>query len=860
MSIFKLVKRSILFYWRSNLGILLAVLVSTAVLTGALLVGDSVRYSLSKTVTERLGSTEFSLFSQDRFFRQQLADDMAKQLDTNAASLIQLRAMASNGDGSIRANSVQVLGVDESFFKIGSAANPFGNDKDEAVVLNRQLAEKIQVRPGDEIVLRIAKPGVMSGEIPLTPDSDLTTAFRLNVKSIADESAFGRFNLQANHIPPFNVFVPIKWLQEKIGRKGKANTLLIAQDRNYKIDLDTVNQAIKSSWQLSDTALELRELKKLGFYELYSDRVFIDPPLSKAAEKAGNDAAEILTYFINELKLNDRTTPYSMVSAVSKSLTGLIYGDITDADIIINQWLADDLGAKNGDMIELAYFIVGPMRKLVEQKRSFLVRAIIPIEGLAADTNLMPDFPGISDVNNCRDWEPGIPVKLDRIRKKDEDYWDKYKGTPKAFVTISAGKSMWQNRYGDLTAVRYPLKDNTAAEISANILTSANPASIGLFFQPVRRQGLKAGTQGTDFGQLFIGFSFLIVTAAVILTGLIFVFGVETRAEQVGMLLAIGLTKRLIKRLLLLEGFILAFIGAVLGVIAGLLYTKAMIFGLATIWRIAVSGADIKFYANPLTMLIGGVSAVVISLSAVWLTLRSLQRKPARELLSGQLKWQFFGAAKQTKLNAGLLIATISAAAAVILLITAAASGSKTMAGAFFGAGTLLLIAGLAVMHYILARIQHGLEKPMNSLRGLSLRNSTRRLGRSLTVTGLLACGVFLVVSVGANRQNPLLDADKRASGTGGFALFAESSVAILHDLNSPEARKKLGLDEKQLEDADFVQLRVHQGDQASCFNLNRAQQPQLIGVQPDLLKDRNAFLFTRSIENKNGADGWDLL
>ncbi len=36
----------------------------------------------------------------------------------------------------------------------------------------------------------------------------------------------------------------------------------------------------------------------------------------------------------------------------------------------------------------------------------------------------------------------------------------------------------------------------------------------------------------------------------------------------------------------------------------------------------------------------------------------------------------------------------------------------------------------------------------MESLAGLSLRNMTRRRGRSLTVVWVLACGVFLVVAV----------------------------------------------------------------------------------------------------------------
>ncbi|MGB2861799.1 MAG: hypothetical protein WBC05_00610 [Sedimentisphaerales bacterium] len=40
MSLWRLAKQSLGFYWRTNLGVLLTVVVSTAILTGALVVGD----------------------------------------------------------------------------------------------------------------------------------------------------------------------------------------------------------------------------------------------------------------------------------------------------------------------------------------------------------------------------------------------------------------------------------------------------------------------------------------------------------------------------------------------------------------------------------------------------------------------------------------------------------------------------------------------------------------------------------------------------------------------------------------------------------------------------------------------------
>ena len=100
------------------------------------------------------------------------------------------------------------------------------------------------------------------------------------------------------------------------------------------------------------------------------------------------------------------------------------------------------------------HFVLGEGGRLDEVTERFTVRAVVEIAGPAADPGLMPDFPGIADSDHCRDWEPGIPIDLDLIRDVDEAYWDEHRGTPKAFITVAAGKRMWSNRFGGLTAIR----------------------------------------------------------------------------------------------------------------------------------------------------------------------------------------------------------------------------------------------------------------------------------------------------------------------------------------------------------------------------------------------------------------------
>jgi len=875
MSLWRLAKRSLGFYWRTNLGVLLAVVASTAILTGALVVGDSVRHSLRMMVQARLGAAQLALIPQNRFFTAGLANELADELSTSAAPVLYVRGMIADGSDQRRANRIEVLGVDERFFTVGEGKNPFGSDSKQGIVLNEQLAARLKVGVGDEVLLRIEKPSVMSRDLPVSPDSDLSVASRLEVISVATKVEFGRFSLRANQVAPLNAFVPLDWMQEKLGRDGQANVLLVAGNPERDITPENANMAIKKRWQLADAGLKLRRLDEQEVLEVRSRRIFIDESLSEVAMLAGDDAVGILTYFVNGLSVSrasrpriaggtpaTQVTPYSMVTAMGRSpdAGSVIPMDMRDDEIIITQWIADDIGAKAGDLMELRYFTLTPMRKLLEQTANFRVRKILPMASPAVDADFMPDFPGLADVDNCRDWDSSIPIDLDKIRQKDEDYWDKYRGAPKAFITLEAGRKMWANRYGNLTAVRYPASTTSVVQISESLLKKVNPATVGLSFQPVRDRGIKAGGGTTDFGGLFLGLSMFLIIAALILTGLIFVFGVENRSGQIGMLLAVGFSPKLVRRLLLIEGGALAVLGAVVGSAAALLYTRTMIYGLATAWQAAVGGSTIQFYAKPVTIFAGAFGAVAVSLIAIWLTLRKQVSRPARELLAGNPEWQFFGVKRISKGRMGFGIAITAAVGAAVLLAVLGTGDSKSISAAFFGAGALLLIAGLGLMHALLRIVAGSWNRTIASLVGLGLRNSTRRSGRSLAVVGLLACGIFLVIAVGANRHDPLADAHKRDSGTGGFVLFGESSIGILYDLSSKEGRRSMGLDDRSLEDVGVVQLRVRDGDDASCLNLNRAQSPQLLGVQPDQLQMRGSFTFAGAMQDAADKEKWNLL
>ena len=652
MSLWRLIARSMWFYWRTNLAVLLAVVVATGVLTGALAVGDSVQYTLQKTLEARLGEVQFAVLPQGRFFRAALADDLEQQLGGTVVAVLQVSGILTNDDGSRRVNRVQVLGVTDKFYAVGSGKKPFGRDAMEGIVLSEAVARRLGAATGDEVVLRVEKPGLMPRDVPLASDKDRTVAFRLKVQAVAGDSTFGRFDLQANQVSALNVFVPLSWLGGQIEQPDRANMLLAAHMKSG-ITAGEVSVAVQKAWRLADAGLELERLPKQNVLELRSRRIFIDESVSTEALKAGEKAEGILTYFVNDLRFGDKATPYSTVAALGGG--GLIPANMRSDEIIINQWLADDLGTKVGESVDISYFVIGPRRKLYEERGRLKVARIVPMDDPACDPKLMPAFPGLADANNCRDWKPGIPVDLDKIRPKDEQYWNEHRGTPKAFIALEAGQLRWRNQYGNLTAVRYPWREGLAQQVEQHLMSTIDPATVGLFFQPIRDRGAQASREGTDFGGLFLGLSMFLIASAVILTGLLFVFGVESRSREVGMLMAVGWPARRVRRLLLAEGGLVALLGTAAGVGVGLLYTRLMVYGLSTLWSGAVGGSEVYFHARDLTLLLGGLGGLGAALFAIWLTLRKQATRPARQLMAGSIEEATGGIVKAEGLGDGLV-------------------------------------------------------------------------------------------------------------------------------------------------------------------------------------------------------------
>ncbi|EEF60550.1 ABC transporter permease [Pedosphaera parvula] len=859
MTFWKLIFRSLRFHARAHLGVIIGAAVGSAALVGALVVGDSVKESLHELGLLRLGRVDHAIAAGDRFFRAELANQIHPSEKSRSAAVLQLPGTVSSQDASARANQVQILGVDAGFWDLANQSPGIAEIPKDAVVLNQPLASQLKAKVGDTVLLRIQKPSLLSRDAPITPQEDFSVALRLKVADVVTDQQFGRFSLQANQVAPFNAFVNRNMLEERIDQKGRANLLLVSDiQKEPTPSAIRVQDALRTHWQLADAELDLRPVPATGVLELHTDRVFLDPAAVEAARKADANARPLITYFVNELRVGDHATPYSMVTAMGSPI---VPAEMKEDEIIINQWLADDLQAKPGDKLTLKYFVVGNGRALEERTNIFTVKSVVPLAGAAADRNLMPDFPGLAKAESEKDWDAGFPIQLNRIRDKDEKYWKDYRGTPKAFVTLAAGQKMWANRFGDFTAVRSPQAGESVQSLSKKILDNLDPDKVGLAIQPVREQALAASSQSMDIGGLFIGLSFFVIVAALLLMALLFQFGLEQRATEVGTLLAVGFRPAQVRRLLLGEGVMLAFIGGVVGAVGGILYAKGMLYGLTTVWRSAVGNSTLQFHISAESLVTGIFASTIVASLTIWFSLRKQGRRPARELLSEGAEERMLKASSGTgKRSRGIWVGGIAALLALSSVGYAIAKHDTSSAETFFSAGALLLIAGLGFCAAWLGALGSKSYGSQLSMNGLALRSSTRRRKRSLATIGLLACGAFLIASISAFRLDANQDASKRSSGTGGFALIGDSTLPITYDLNSQAGRDFYGLNSSDLQGVEVVSFRVRNGDDASCLNLNRAQKPRVLGVNPEALQKRQAFTFAKVLKGLSEEKPWMVL
>lgn len=521
----------------------------------------------------------------------------------------------------------------------------------------------------------------------------------------------------------------------------------------------------------------------------------------------------------------------------------------SEGPVWLNEWAAADLGARTGDAVQLDYFVWTDEGGLETRQATFTLQGVVPMMRVGGDRTLTPDYPGITDAPDLGAWDPPFPVDLSRVRPRDEAYWDQWGAAPKALVPLEVGQRLWASRFGDVSSIRFALRDAEAVAAAVREEVSGQVA-----IRAVADEARAAAAGTTDFGEYFVYFSFFLVLSALLIAYLFFALGVEQRAREVGVLAAVGFTPAGVRRHLLGEGLVVIVAGVAIGVAGALGYAALIMYGLRTWWVDAVGTTSLRLYPDPLALAAGAVGAAAAALVAIWMSTGALARRSPRALIvGGATEPPTPHPSRWRSLIPGLVLILVAGG-----LVLGAQAGAIGRTAGFFGAGGALLIGGLLLFGGWVRRRAAGRSQGVTSVWALGRTHVAWRPTRTVLTVSLIAFATFVLVSVVAFRRDAAGTSLARESGTGGYALLAEAAVPLMHDPNTPAGLAALGLDAGTLREARVTRLRLRPGDEASCLTLYQPRNPRIVGVNPADLEGR--FTFANAGAGAPGASPWRLL
>lgn len=830
-NLFKIAFKSILFYRKAVLYQVLIIALLAAVITGSLLTGHSVKESLRNTASEHLGNTAMLVTSGERYFSDRLAGKMKEKTGLNSCSIIELRGSCRNFSTQAQSFNVNIYGISTDFFAFhGKQRREL---KPGEILINSRLADNLGLKPGDDLILIHKAISDIPSDAPFSVSGKEGISAVMKVAGILENDETGNFSLSISQLIPMNVFMDLQDLFPDTG-SIRINRLLLEKGNISAVD---ISSALKSVLDIDDSGLKIRNLKAVPGYELTSERIFIDQSLLTRVKELIPSSYPVLTYLANSISNNKSSAPYSFVSA----LPGVASAD----EIIINNWLADDLQVNKGDSVKMDWYSPDSLSNLTVRKGRFRIADVVEMKGLWADSMLMPEFPGIAGKETCSEWDAGVPVKTDEIRKKDEQYWKEHKGTPKAFISYEKGRTIWGSNFGPATSVRFAA-DISPVEIRRKLSGAIDPEIFGFSIENISKESIKAADGGTDFGTLFLSLGFFLILASVVLLSFAVSFYFSSRKKAMELYYALGFTNKKIFSIIFIEAALTGLTGCLIGAAAGYPVNMLITNALNSVWHGAVQTNTLHSSFNISSALTG----FLLSIALVSVFLYIKVRKYSGKLRRKEKSIHHFASAKTNF----MLLLTSFILAGLFLVLSLMLPGKET---AFcFISGSFLLISFIFFWRQIYIRnpSAHHIE----NYKDLSVKYYSFHPSDAVAPVLFIAAGMFIVFITAMNRLETGNKGLDPKGGTGGFVLWSETSIPLNSDPSTIRGRKELGLDDGNLSSLQIVSMKRSAGNDASCLNLNHVIAPPLLGLDPESFIADGAFSFSKKAVN--GINPWELL
>jgi ABC-type antimicrobial peptide transport system permease subunit len=899
----RLILENLAYHWRGNLAVLIGVAVGSAVLTGALLVGDSLRGSLRARVERQLAGVQFAAMFP-RPIRAEVADGLPGKTAPVLLLPGSIEAAGTSESTAPFLGRVSIIGVDDRFRPEGVPEGSIDwNGSGKSIALSTRVAQKLGVGVGDQVKLGVEKFSDLprSSTFSRRGSADVVSAATFTVAAVLPPTSPGNdFQLFPNPEAPLNVFIPVRSLGRQVFGDTDPRTNMLLAEAGTR---DEVNAALREKLQPEDYGLKFREIDQHHYLSIETANLVFSPSMAAAVDTAikelGRTFEPTIVYIGDTLSHGNKEIAYPVIAALNpaapRPLGPFLPKDVStlaDGEVVLLQWTGSELnGLPEGSKLDLSYYDPEVEGEGVLRHAPLTLRGYVPLAGAARDRNLIPEVRGVTDARaELRDLDRPPVLPREKILKRVPDehprakFFNTNKATPMVYVNLATGEKLFASRYGAITSIRVAPAHRESLEqleerLRPLLLKHLDPGSAGLEFEPIRQRLLRASKGGTDFGGLFLGFSLFLIVAALMLVGLLFRLTLETRSREIGLLLASGYSRRHLLQVLLSEGAAIALLGAWIGVGLGILYNHLLIAVLMRLWPDREVANILEPHASALSFSLGFGLTYIMSVGTLWLSIRGLVKVSPPALLRGETAPSAFASNLRREYGWYVLVASLPLGIAAIVAGTSI-KNPDFQAMSFFSGGGFLLLAGLAGLWVWMKRTRHaevnGRGFPALAL--LGARNAARNSMRSLLTVALLASAAFLLVAVESFRRQPGREFLDKSGGSGGFELIAETDVPLFQSFGSGPGRQEL---EKHLHDAyaggkdssryqqaisalegiEVFPLRLRPGDDASCLNLFQAARPRVLGA-PRNLVNRGGFKFyaseARNPEEK--ANPWLLL
>ncbi len=562
-SLARLFLRDLRYHWKGLASLTAAACLICAVLTGAFLIGDSVRGTLMDNVTNNAAVARY---------RQKFAIPVTSPVQKNGRGVLHVKGFTKDGI------PVDVYALPDSDIS--------GRDARGSLA----LAKKLNLKDGEMLSVRIPELSTIPAESAMGKPPELKQMpFVWCGEWTGPES---ELNFDDPQLPPDNLFVSREALTQALDLPETAvNEVWMREPEVPSDDLQ---------WELSGLTMDEWD----GHPVLKCKSYFLPKAVSDALPK---EATPILTLFVETLSDGETSLSYCFA--------GAIRGDpvpVERGHVLVSSGMKEQFSGP----VELSYFTSGSFRTI--QRKTARIEHAGTIDDSRITDVLSPEIPGLTDSADCSGWEAAIPIDFDRIKDEDEAYWNEYRSKPKVYLNFEEAQEMFAP--GLCTAALFPA-DWTAERVRQETLKTLRTMPEYSRVDDLMNTTADKVSRGVPFVPLFLGLSFFLIVSGLLVLAMLLKLHIQDRAAELALLCDYMPLKR-VRRFLLAEFAAVLVPGMLAGLAVGTLLCRIQIFLLEHSWNGIVLMEHIRFHGRPLSYFTAFVVSAVCAWAVVMLSVR----------------------------------------------------------------------------------------------------------------------------------------------------------------------------------------------------------------------------------------------